>query len=290
MSPNEGWQKMTNAINQLRTSDREEAVETIRELVDDVEGETADIDVPDRSDLHTEKIFLEREPEGNIGLNDEWVHPLYGRINNMMAENQSPIIIIVGKEGTGKSMTALVLCYYLHDKLNILRGDFDPRTQTIYTAIEFMLAERDSTRKALMFEEANETLNSNQYNSKMNKAVAGALRTQRKRENCHIFIGPEYKELDPRIREKGDIVIDLKFNQYASVRSYRLKHAKRSNRGMDYEWCDYPDWKVPDVPARLKEIYDEIDNEFKGGYLDELLLGALEERKEELEEQNVATL
>ena len=207
-----------------------------------------------------------------------------------MAQNESPIIIIVGKEGKGKSMTALVLAHYLHDKLNLLRGSFDPEKQTVYRVIEFLLAERDSTRTALMFDEANETLNSSNFNSMMNKAVRGALRTQRKRENVHIFVCPEYKKLDKGVRQKVDILIDMRGKQFAKVRSYSMKHGKRGNRGLDYNYTDYPNWAVPNVPESLQKTYDEIDNKFKGSYLDDLLLNVLNEKMEELEKEKTATL
>ncbi len=281
-------EKGTDVIETIRQGDQ--PVRSIQRMIVELQEEKKHIDIPDRSELNTDKIYLPDEPEGNVAVQGEWVHPLYARINNMMAENESPIIIIVGKEGKGKSMTALVLSHYLHDKLNLLRGNFNPANQTIYTTIDFLLAERESTRTALMFDEANETLNSSDYNTTMNSAVAGALRTQRKRENVHIFVCPEYKQLDSRIREKVDILIDMRSKQYAKVRSYRLKHGKRGNRGLDYNYTRYPDWVVPDVPENLKETYEEIDNEFKGSYLDELLIDVLNERMEELEQKTTATL
>jgi len=276
------------SLEQIRQG--ENALQGIQKLIQDVQEEKNHIDIPDRSDLKTDKIYLPDNPDGNVNVNGHWVHPMYARINNMMAQNESPIIIIVGKEGKGKSMTALVLAHYLHDKLNLLRGSFDPEQQTVYRVIEFLLAERDTTRTALMFDEANETLNSSNFNSMMNKAVRGALRTQRKRENVHIFVCPEYKKLDKGIRQKVDILIDMRAKQYAKVKSYQMKHGKRGNRGLDYNYTNYPDWAVPDVPESLQKTYDEIDNQFKGSYLDDLLINVLNERLEELEEENTATL
>lgn len=276
------------SLDSLRNG--EDPLQSIQKLIQDVSEEQGYIDIPGREELNTNRVYLPDNPKGNVNVNGEWVHPLYAKINNMMAENESPIIIIVGKEGKGKSMTALVLAYYLHNKLNLLSGDFDPEKQTVYRVIEFLLAEKESTRKALMFDEANETLNSSNFNSMMNKAVRGALRTQRKRENVHIFVCPEYKKLDKGIRQKVDILIDMRSKRYAKVKTYSMKHGKRGNRGLDYNYTSYPDWRVPKVPESLQKTYDEIDNKFKGGYLDDLLLNVLNEKMEELEEQKTATL
>jgi ABC-type dipeptide/oligopeptide/nickel transport system ATPase component len=278
----------TDYLTEFRKGD--DPLNQMQQLVQEVQKEQKQIDIPERDSLNHQEVHLPDEPEGNVRVHGHWIHPLYARINNMMANNQSPIVIIVGKEGKGKSMTALQLMRTLHDKLNILRGDFDPTEQTLYKVIEFLLFERNSTRKGAMFEEANETLNSNDYQTPMNHAVAGALRTQRKRENLHVFVCPEYKELDPRIREKVDILIDMTGKQYAKVKSYRMKHGKRGNRGLDYNYTEYPDWVVPDVPESLQEKYDAIDNAFKGSYLDELLIKVLNEKIEEMQEQQTAKL
>lgn len=279
---------MNDRLSNLRQSDN--PLQEMNQLIKEVQEQQDEIDIPEREALNTEKVYLPDNPDGNVNINGHWVHPLYARLNNMLAENESPVIIIVGKEGKGKSMTALVLAHYLHEKLNLLRGKFKPSQQTVYRVIEFLLFEREATRKAVMFDEANETLNSSDYNTTMNSAVRGTLRTQRKRENVHIFVCPEYKRLDSGIREKVDILIDMKSKQYAKVRSYRMKHAKRGNRGLDYKYTEYPDWKVPDVSEDLQETYDEIDNEFKGSYLDGLLLDVLQERMEELEDSMTAEL
>lgn len=275
-------------LSDLRTGDNQ--LDKIREVITELQEEEKEIDIPSRNSLNTDKVFLKDEPDGNVNINGEWVHPLYAKINNMMAENESPIIIIVGKEGKGKSMTALVLCHYLHNKLNLLRGNFNPENQTVYQPLEFLFTEREATRKAIMFEEANETLNSNDWRTLMNKAVRGALRTQRKRENCHVFVCPEYKQLDKGIRQKVDVLIEMKSKQYAKVRTYQMKHGKRGNRGLDYNYTRYPDWKVPKVPENLQNKYEAIDNAFKGQYLDSLLLDVLQEKMEKLEEEKTARL
>lgn len=274
-------------IQELRSK---QDLDFFQDLISDVENEDKEIDIGSTEGLFNDRIELSKEPEGNVKINGHWVHPIYARIVNQLVDGLSPIIIIVGKEGYGKSMTGLQLAITLHEKLNVLRGDFNLQNQVIYQVLEFLFLERQSTRTAEMFEEANETLNSGDYQSKMNKAVAGAVRTQRKRQNVKIFVAPEYKKIDKRIRQKVDVLIEMKNEQFADVKSYRYKHGKRGNRGLDYSWRDYPYWSVPDVPEDRREEYDKIDNQFKGSYLDSLIEDVLQEQIEEKEEEKTASI
>jgi len=276
------------AIQELRS---EKNVEYLRQLVSQVENEEKEIEIPDRNKLFTDTIQLQEEPDGNICINGQWVHPIYGRIVNQINNGETPMIAVVGKEGLGKSMTALRIMIELHENINVLRGSFDIENQVVYKVLEYLFLERQSTRTGIMFEEANETLNSNNYQSKFNHSVAASARTQRKRENPKLFVGPEVQQFDSRIRDKLDIVIELKNKQFAEITTYQLKHGKKGNRGLDYYFNnDYPDWAVPDVPENRIEKYDEIDNQFKGSYLDEMIMELVQEKIKEMEEEKTASI
>lgn len=275
-------------VQQLRNNKN---IEFLEELITDIQESDKEIDIPERDSLFTDNIFLENEPDGNICINGQWVHPVMARIVNQINDGLAPNIAVVGKEGYGKSMTGLWIAYLLHNKLNVLRNDLNLDNQLVYRPLEFLFLERESTRTAELFEEANETLNVNDYHTVFNKSVAGAVRTQRKRENPKIFIGPELQQIDSRIRDKLDVVVEMKGKRYAEVTTYKLKHAKKSNRGMDYYFNnDYPDWKVPKVPESYKESYDKIDNNYKGSYLDDLILEVLQEKINEMEKESTATI
>lgn len=277
----------------LRSNDPD--IEKVGQFIENLEDEEQDIEAPDTSEVYNEKIevnaqrLIQNDRDG-IKVNGEYVHLLYVRIINQLAAGQSPIIIICGKERKGKSMAALVLAYYLHDKLNVCRGSFNPEQQTVYNVVEFLTAVMEHTRSVIMFEEANETVNKNQYHSDMNQAVARTLRTQGKRQNVYIFIGPEYKELDSRVRDKVDVLVEMERKQVAKVTCYQLRHGKRGSKGSDYVYQPYPTWHVPDVPTDLKQEYERIDNRFKGNYIRDILLDLLRNKMQELKDEKTVTL
>ncbi len=264
--------------------------EYLMQLINELEQEDeAEIDIPEKNKLHDQRVYMQ-DMKQHVNINGVWTHPALGFIANMLETGTSPIIIVVGKEGYGKSYTALTIGYHLH-KMNVLRNDFDPKNQAVYDVIEFLFFYMNNTRQVAMFDEAAETLNKNDYHSRMNKAVSGALRTQRKREMVNIFVLPDLNELDGRIVEKVDLLVNMRSKREAEFTIYEKKHAKRGNRGLDYNfWSNLPNWNVPDVPDELAENYEKIDNSFKGNYLRELLIQSLNERIEDIRESQTVEL
>lgn len=265
-------------------------LEDLENIFLELKKQDSEIDIPDTGDLFNQNIYTPPQHSGNVNINGVWMHKLFQRIMNQLADGESPVIIICGKPGKGKSYTALSIAHTLHNTINACRGDFDPEKQTVYKVLDFLFFIRDATRQVVMFDEAADTLSKNTYSSPFNSAVASTINTQRKRQNVYIFVSKAVNALDPRIVEDRDIVIELDSKQTAKVRSYKRKHAKVSKKGKGYQQAYFGKWDVPDVPKDLAKKYDEIDNSFKGSFLDDLLLKLLKKRMEELQEENTATL
>jgi len=252
------------------------------------------LQAPDTSDLYTKKPTVDDDIDEDAenpktSINGIECHPIFNKIVRMINDGLQPIIIIAGKERTGKSHAAAVIAHKLH-QMNVLRGDFKPIEQLFYRPLPFLTFQRGNTRRAKLFEEWNETLNKNDYNSVFNRAVARSERTQGKRGNPSIYIGPEYQEGDPRIRDKVDVLINLTKKRHAQVTRYEYDHGKRSNKGSDYKFYPYPSWKVPTPPQDVMDEYDQVDESYKGQYLDELIIEIVRKKLEEIEEQTTASI
>jgi hypothetical protein len=204
------------------------------------------------------------------------------KIANMLNKGLSPVIGIFGKTQTGKSNTALVLNHMISEELNLVQGEFQPVEQTVYEVLPFLVLLRNTKRRAIMFDEAGETLNKNDYNTKMNHAVAGSLRTQSKRQIPYFFVTPEAGELDPRIREEIDIEIEMQSTGSAKITLYEKERGRKgANQNERYKFASInEEWEVPKAPPAMRKEYDRVDSEFKGRYLDELLINAVNEKLE----------
>lgn len=272
-------------IKQMREKNDTQILEKV---LDEVQAEESpEVRAPDPEELGLNTTTYHIPASQGLRLNWETSEGQYAipfiKIANMLNSGLSPIIGIFGKEQTGKSNTYLYMNHVIHNELNLVKGDFDPVQQTIYEVIPFITLLRSTKRRAVGFEEAGETINKNDYNSKMNHAVAGSLRTQSKRQIPYFFITPEASELDPRVREKIDIEIEMIGTGRAKITLYERIHGRRAeNKQQRYEYAAINEtWKVPKAPKDTRKRYDDLDSEFKGRYLDELLMGAIEEKMDE---------
>lgn len=282
-----------NIIQELRTKKKTDILdEVLQEIEDDDDVESRRPELDDsinqkKYNLPTDKpVALKYEiPEGK----KDAYSVVFLRMANLLNSGLSPNIGIFGKSQRGKSNTALYLLETAHNDLNLLRGDFNPANQVLYDVVPFLLFYRHNGRVGALMEEAGETVNKNDYNSKMNKAVAGTLRTQGKKQIPNIFVTPEAQELDPRVRDNIDIEIEMVSTGKAKITFYERIHGKKAEtKQQNYKFGRVNGtWKVPKASKKIREQYDKIDSGFKGRYLDELLKQAINEKIEEEKENSV---
>lgn len=278
-------------VDELKTKDQEDILdEVIQEIETDDEVKS---ERPELSDDILTETYDVPPIDGSIPMNVTIKQGTYNiifiRIANLLNNGISPNIGIFGKSQRGKSNTALYIAHVLHNDLNLLRDEFKPEYQTIYQVIPFLLFYRYFSRSMALFEEAGETINKNDYNSKMNRAVAGTLRTQGKKQNVNCFVTPEASELDPRVRDNIDIEIEMVSTGKARITFYERIHGKRAenmNRNYDFGRVNGK-WDVPKAPAHIRREYDQIDSGYKGRYLDELLMDSLKEKLEKEKEKGL---
>ena len=284
-------QKYERMIEEIDSKDKSQILdEVLTEIKNDDEVKSKRPELDD--DIFQRTFDLPTDKQLGMYYNVEGIGQLnvvYIRIANLLNNGISPNIGIFGKSQRGKSNTALVIANKLHNELNMLRGEFEPRYQTIYEVIPFLLFYRYYARRMAMFEEAGETVNKNDYNSKMNRAVAGTLRTQGKRQIPNCFITPEASELDPRIRDNLDIEIEMVSTGKAKVTFYERIFGKKSeNMSRNYNFGKVSGtWDVPKAPKKMRRKYEEIDSGYKGRYLDELLMDTIQEKLEEEKEKDL---
>lgn len=280
----------SSIISDLRNKNNEQILEEVLEDVENEESVRSTRPNLDDLDVYTKKLHvndLAVKYEGMpIGKKDAY-SIAYIRAINLLNSGLSPNILIDGKSQRGKSNTALEMAYRLHEDLNVLEGDFNPKDQVVYEVLPFLLFYRYNERVFCLFEEAGETLNKNDYNSDMNKAVASMIRTQGKKQIVNCFVTPEATELDPRIRDNIDIEIEMTGTGVGQITLYERKFSKKAEhdqRSFKFEKVNGK-WNVPEAPKRIREPYNEIDSSYKGRYIDKQIMKVIQERKEEMEEE-----
>lgn len=258
------------------------------------EGLTVSKPDRDRLDVFDKPIKVDEDKDisemGNVYINGCSVHPMYGKIANMLYNGKSPVLYVVGDPRMGKSKTAGVIAWLLHNKLNLLHGSFNPRNQLLFNETEFILAKLAFKRMALFCDEAHEYLNTKERWSDFVKNVEGAIRTQAIRENVYIIVTTQYKRIAPQIRENIDFMIDMKQRQFADVTRYDMKNGKVSNRGSNYNFIQYPRYSVEKLPEKQLDMYERVENQFKGDYILNLASSTIDKKIEEAKEKQVRQL
>lgn len=254
---------------------------------------------PEKDGLFTENVFVpekefkkrkKKNQPLNIEVNGSWVHPIFGRISNMVNNNITPVIFVVGQQQYGKSKTAHYIAHTLHDKINLLRGSYNPKNQLIYNELEYLMASASFTRMAKINDEAEEYLNTKDRWDDFVKMVAGDIRTQSKRENVSLIVTPTYKNVAPQIRKHVNIMINMVGKRTAQVQVIEMKHNKIGSRGMDQKFIQYPYWKIPKIPKDLIKEWESIEDRFKGTYSLENLKRGLDKLLEEKEKEKLGRL
>lgn len=254
---------------------------------------------PSREGLFTDDVFIpekefrkkqKKNRPLNIEINGHWVHPIFGRITNMINHNITPVVFVVGQQQYGKSKTAHYIADTLHNKLNVLRGAYEPKNQLIYNELEYLLASASFTRMAKINDEAEEYLNTKDRWNDFVKMVAGDIRTQSKRENCSLIVTPTYKNVAPQIRKHVNIMVHMVGKRLAQVQVIEMKHNKIGSRGMDQKFIQYPLWKIPKVSKKKINQWEKIEDQFKGTYSMENLKKGLDKLLEEKENEKLGRL
>lgn len=254
---------------------------------------------PSTEGLFTDDVYIPQEEykkkgdKGylqNIHIKGKEYHPIIGRICNMVNSNITPIIFIVGQQQYGKSKTAHYLGHVLHNEINLLRGEYDPKDQLIYNELEYLLASAQFTRKFKLNDEAEEYLNTQNRWDSFVKMVAGDIRTQSKRQNVSTIVTPTFKHIAPQIRKHVNIMINMVGKRKATVQAIEVKHNKIGNRGYDQKFINYPKWLIPKVPKKKIKEWERIEDRFKGSYSIQNLKDGLDKLIEEKEKEDIATL
>jgi hypothetical protein len=173
-------------------------------------------------------------------VQDKYYHIFIHKIVEKLNEGKDVSIIFCGEKGNGKTYGALRLIEILYNDLNMFSGEFDPQEQVIYDPLDYLdqmrqidIPDEDDRedninpdRKAFLVDEAGLQLNKSDYYGEMNDAFADMLDIQRKANCLVIYALPVAGNIDSRIKDDIDFVIEMKDQGVASVTGFTFQHAR----------------------------------------------------------------
>lgn len=236
-------------------------------------------------------------------VNDEFYHPWINKLVQKLNDGLAPTIAIVGKQGNGKSYTAVKLAEILYDEINVFEGDFEPSRNLCYTPLEFVeifqdievpvprdedgivqvdeMEDINPKREMIILDEAATNLNVLDHHDSFNRSVDELLQTQRFMNCVTVFITPKIGSLDSRVRQEVDFMIEMVDQGLGKPYGLSFQHANLGSnsdrRFIPYYALGY--WKVEEINDEQKMWGD-----YKTKELDDMKLGHADRLAEELKE------
>lgn len=233
-------------------------------------------------------------------IRGEFYHIFIHKIVEKLNQGLAPTIAIVGKQGLGKSMTAMRIGEILYDDINAFKGSFSPEDSLVYDILPFLERIHDieppedegkpcPDRELFIFDEGGVNLSSVDWRSQENRGVQEALQTMRIKNCVYIFVLPEINKLDKQARENLDFIVTMKDVGKAYIKGIKYNHDRLDNKYRRF-YVPYGYWDIKKPSDETINIYRSIEIPNKNKFIEERIEKIKEKRREEEEELDVDSL
>jgi len=244
-------------------------------------------------------------------IKGQYYHIFIHKIVEKLNQGKDVNVVFCGEKGNGKSMGMLRLGEIIQNELDIMDGDIDPQRNLIYDTLDYLeimkdiplpdYDERDDDinpdREVIMVDEAGVQLNKSDYHTEMNDAFSDMLDIQRKANCLVMYALPVAGDLDVRIKQDIDFVVEYIGTGVAKVTGYTYQHGRLDDSSRFFvnfnrqeimlnpnlNLAEDGGFWMNDLPhsEELIKYYTEKENEYKESLPQELFDKIREERKED---------
>lgn len=188
-----------------------------------------------------------------------WEHHLYRKIKN----GYSPLIIISGEQGIGKSTLALKVC---NDYCQFMRREnFDFKKYSFYNTNDVIKEMGKITNMPILIDEAGEFADYLDWYKKTARSLRSMINTQRFRGLMYVFISPFVVEILKSIRKhfhfKLVVVSKGRYKAWKYMKKFHEEDQKKASYPL---FLDDMGYKKADIPkgmyARYK-VFSENEKE-----------------------------
>jgi len=176
---------------------------------------------------------------------------------------KSPIILITGELGNGKTMAAIGLADLLNVKINGEKWSMD---NIFHNVKKFVGKMYSAKNEILVFDEAGITLSSGEWWSKFNKAFYKIIQTQRFKNNIYIIVLPVAMSLAKDHRRMIDFKIQMVKKRVGKCWLVKKEWAKLSGDEIKSIWLGY--LVFPVIEKGVVKEYKRVEKREKSAILD----------------------
>jgi len=178
---------------------------------------------------------------------------------------KSPIILITGELGNGKTMAAIGLADLLNVKINGEKWSMDNIFHNVKRFVNKMYSAKN---EILVFDEAGITLSSGEWWSKFNKAFYKIIQTQRFKNNIYIIVLPVAMSLAKDHRRMIDFKIQMVKKRVGKCWLVKKEWAKLSGDEIKSIWLGY--LVFPVIEKGIVKEYKRVERREKSAILDDI--------------------
>ena len=194
---------------------------------------------------------------------EEWIYPKYktdlfliGECIKKMERGYSPIILICGKQRSGKSFIALWVAYRI---LKFYKKKLEPKNNVFFDPLKAMEDLENAEKEPFIIDEAGALLGAREWWSKFNIAFDKVIQTQAYKCNCYIFVLPFATDLDKIFRKHVDFQILMRKRGYFSVFEFIKKYGEMKKDSRAYKRI-----LKENIVVRKKLLPEELWKEYEG--------------------------
>jgi hypothetical protein len=165
----------------------------------------------------------------------------------------SPIIEIVGQQGTGKSHLALFMAL-LH--ASVFNKPFDFKKNSFYEILAALKNIDKTYQEPQIIDEAGALLNPKEWYEKSHIAINSMLQTQRFRRNLYIFVSPFACDIDASITKHFDF--QLHVTEHGRFKAFKFHKRFREKKQINASFPIFLDdcsLKMDAVPKNIFDAY-----------------------------------
>lgn len=208
------------------------------------------------------------------------IPPWYAKFVNIINGDELPVVLFLGKPGTGKTEACARLGYDMHHKLKVCRGDFTPEDNIHYDNVEFFEAVQGNRRKAQIKPDVNVTMNALDYNNEENRVNEETIHLSRTFGNPLIYDGQYWDRVPKPVRENHTFRLVAVGGSYTyAFKVYYINRA--TDEDEENEALPLGVWKPERPPVEYRDYIEEKDEEWK----EERLASRIEDIKVAREEE-----
>ncbi len=158
---------------------------------------------------------------------------LIGEAIKKMKRGYSPIILICGKQRSGKSFIALWIARLI--MLHLHKKKFNPKTHVFFDPLKAIIEIDNIEKQPIIIDEAGVLLHSGEWWEKLHIAFDKVIQTQGYKCNCYIFVLPFATDLDKKFRKHIDYQVLMRRRGYFSVFEFIKKYGEMRSEIRSYK-------------------------------------------------------